>query len=249
MKNIISTLLVTLILILVATGVYFNQIEKMSIDQSKIPSKVEESGGFQRWITNLKNNEFIINADEFSLIEENEIYNTKWMTIKSVDQDGVLEEFEKELEVKKDKNIKGIAFSPSERQFVDYRHEERDINSSTDEPYHANEIHYLGMRDDKVIDAKFLDCSISANCYFDRAWFLEDSNDIFVVSEFSLVNTADGERTKNGTRDGAKTKNCASDEICTYTIKLHVIDLITNSRLVYVSNPFDLNFDAIVEEL
>lgn len=249
MKNKISALLVIIIFALITTGVYINQLEKLAIDQSKIPAKVEESGGFQRWITNLKNNEFIINADEFSLIEENEIYNTKWMTIKSVDQNGVLEEFEKEIEAKKDKSIRDIAFSPSNRQFVDYRSQERDINPNTNEPYKANEIHYLGLRDDKVIDARFLDCSVSANCYFDRAWFLEDSNDIFVVSEFSLANTADGERDKDSEKGMEEDEVCTWNDVCTYTIKLHVIDLITNSRLVYVSNPFDLNFNEIVEEL
>jgi hypothetical protein len=209
------------ILLLVIATITLNQIEKQSIDQSKLPEKVEDSRGFQRWITNLKNKDFEIEADEFLLLEENEIYNTKWVKISSIDQKGKQEEYDKTLEEVKD--FKKVVFSPSERQFIDYRDEVR-------RGYKSNEVNVYGLREDKIVDARVVDCSLDANCYFDRAYFLEDSNDVLVVSEFS----------RDIDKKAENIEPCTADELCTYTIKLHVIDMLQNSRLVYESLPFDI---------
>jgi hypothetical protein len=232
-----TKLLTTAIIILIALTVYSNYAEQLAVDQSKLPEKVEVSKGFQRWITNLKNKEFEIEADDFVLVEENEIYNTRWMKVTSYDLLEVKEEYASVIAEHQD--IKKVRFSPSERAFVDYRHEERS-------GYEPNEIRFYGLRDDKVIDARFLDCSVRANCYFDRAFFLTNSNDAFFVSEISQdikkIKDEDGNE-----RPGPPV--CTEEEICTYTFKLHVIDLKTNSRLVYRSLPYELILANILAEL
>ena len=230
MKKIkLEHVLVPLIFILVGFGVYINVQEQLSIDQSKLPEKVEENKGFQRWITNLKNKGLdFVDADEFTLIEENEIYNTRWMQVYSLDEKGRQEEFDQTIT--KHQNLNNVIFSPSERLFIDYRNIKRGT-------YKANEVHFYGLRDDKIIDARILDCSVRANCYFDRAYFL--SNDVFVISEFS--------RTIH--KHDSVAPKCSLDAECEYSIKIHVIDLINNSRLVYESKPFNIILSQLIPEL
>lgn len=228
MKDKLAIILSILILITVGGVVYSNILEENSIDRSKIPEKVELSKGFQKWITNLKNKDFMITADEFRLLEENEIYNTKWMKVYSIDEAGKKEEFESNIARHLD--IKKIVYSPSKRAYIDYRYETRD-------GYNPNEAHYYGLRDDKIIDARILDCSARANCYFDRAYFLD--NDVFVISEFS----------RNIDKKDQTAPICPTNQLCTYSIKIHVIDLVNNSRLIYVSKPFDIVWDEVVGEL
>ncbi len=222
-------LLVVAIFILVALAAGINIHKQFSIDQSKLPEKVEEAKGFQRWITNIKNKGLdFVNADEFLLVEENEIYNTRWMEVYSLDEEGRQEEFEQTIA--DHKNLQKVIFSPSERLFIDYRHEKRN-------GVKANEVHFYGARDDKIIDARILDCSVRANCYFDRAYFL--SNDVFVISEFS----------RDIHKRDTTTPECPKDTECAYTIKIHVIDLINNSRLVYESKPFNIVLSQLIPNL
>lgn len=218
------------VLLMVISTVVLNQIEKQSVDQSKIPEKVENSNGFQRWITNLKNKDFMIEADEFRLLEENEIYNTKWVKIFSLDQPGKEEEYEQRMQSVE--NLDKVVFSPSERQYLDYRAENRF-------DYRSNEAYVYGLREDRIVDARLVDCSINANCYFDRGYFLEDSNDVVVISEFS--------RTIDKKNDNPEP--CLRNQMCEYSIKLHVIDLLQNSRLVYESEPFDIILEEVIPEL
>lgn len=223
-----SWIIVILILIFVAVGVYSNVKEQRLIDHSKLPSKVEESVGFQRWITNLRNKGLATEADEFMLAEENEIYNTKWLNIYSLDEPGKQVEYNDYIS--SHKNIKKIVFSPSEHEFLDYRNVERD-------GYFPNEVHFYGLKEDKIIDARILDCSARANCYFDRAYFL--SNDLFVISEIS----------RDMDKKDTSTPSCDINSICTYTIKLHLIDLINNKRYVYESKPFEVNLWELMGEI
>ena len=85
MKNKTDIVLVSIIFLATLFGVYLNIEKQRSIDKSKLPERVEENKLFQRWITNLKNHDLNIEADEFKLKEENEIYNTTWMTVYSID--------------------------------------------------------------------------------------------------------------------------------------------------------------------
>ena len=227
-KKIIDVVLVVLIFAITGSIVYINIQKQQAVDRSKIPEKVEMNKGFQRWITNLKNKGLTIEADEFKLLEENEIYNTKWLKIYSMDQEGVTELFEQAIASHQD--IKKVIFSPSKRQFIDYRSEERD-------GYNANEVHYYGLREDKVVDARILDCSAKANCMFDRAYFLD--NDVFVISEIS----------RNIDKKAVDAPPCTPNNKCTYSFKLHVIDLNRNSRLIYESKPFETILTGLIPDL
>ena len=129
------------------------------------------------------------------------------------------------------KDVKKVAFSPSERAIVDYRNIKRD-------GYTPFEVHFYGIRDDKIINARILDCRTDINCYFDRAYFL-NNNDVFVISEFS----------RNIKENETIFTPCLIDNECTYTIKVHVIDLINNKRLVYESKPFNIILSQVIPEL
>ena len=155
MKNIAIFSSVLGIFLLTGATVYFNIQEQRAVDRSKIPEKGEAGKGFQKWITNLKNKDFVIEADEFRLVEENDLEILKYT-------------------YEKHKDIKGVVFSPSGEEFVDYRNIER-------YGYQTYEVRLYGLKEDKIIDARILDCSPKANCYFDRAYFLD--NDVFVISE------------------------------------------------------------------
>ncbi|KKS27336.1 MAG: hypothetical protein UU86_C0021G0011 [candidate division WWE3 bacterium GW2011_GWC1_42_102] len=185
MGKVINYVAAAAIFVAVTAGVWLNVAEQKSVDHSKLPDKVEQSIGFQRWITNLKNKDMFIEADEFTLKEENEIYNTKWMKV----------------------------------------------------GYAPNEVHFYGLKEDKIIDARILDCSAHANCYFDRAYFLD--NDVFVISEFSR--TID--------KKDVVSAACSLEETCEYSVKVHVIDLINNKRLVYESKPFQAVMTELMPEL
>lgn len=212
----------------IGLGVYSNISEQNANDRSKLPPKVETSRPFQRWITNLRNKDLVIEADGFVMREEVEIYNTRWMKVYSIDDPARKNEYLANLE--SHKNIEKIIYSPSEREFVDFRNIDRD-------GYLANEVHFYGQKEDKIIDARALDCSAKGNCYFDRAYFL--SNDVFVVTEIS----------RNVDKKDINVLACATTETCTYTFKLHLVDLINNSRLVYESKPFDAVLVKLIPDL
>lgn len=221
-------LLTFLIFGAVALGVTSNILEQLAIDRSKLPQKVELSKGFQRWITNLKNKGLDIQADEFKLKEENEIYNTKWVKVYSTDDTAIKTDIENKLATLK--NLKKVVYSPSERVYVDFRNESRD-------GYAPNEVRLYGQLDDKILDARVVDCSVRANCYFDRAYFLE--NDFLVISEIS----------RNIDKKDETTPVCPIDQSCTYTFKIHVTDIKHNKRWVYESKPFDMVLANLIKDL
>jgi hypothetical protein len=212
--------------ILAATAVNYKQDK--AVDRTKLPQKLEQAKPFQKWLTNLKNTGLTVEADEFRLNEENEIYNTNWMKVYSIDDPSVKTTYD--LTIAKYTTTDKVIYAPSGRQFIDYRNEPRD-------GFAANEIHYYGLRDDKLLDARLLDCSTKLNCYFDRAYFLD--NDVFVVSELS----------RNLDKRAADIPVCLITEPCTYTIKVHLVDLNKNSRLIYESRPFEVNLALLIPEL
>jgi hypothetical protein len=228
MKNKINLILAALILIFVGLGVYANIQKQNAVDRSRLPQKVQMNRGFQRWLNNLKNKGIDLEADDFKLTEKDEIYNAKWMKVSSTDEPGKKDEFEQTLLAHQ--NLKKVVFSPSEREFVDYRPDTRD-------GYKPNEVHFYGLKEDKIIDARILDCSVSTNCYFDRAYFLD--NDVFVISEIS----------RNVNKRDPNLQACAMDVICTYSAKVHVIDLINNARYVYESKSFDTVLSTLIPQL
>jgi len=234
MKDRITSLLTLAVFALIAATVAINYSKELAVDRTKIPEKIELDSGFQRWITNLKNSEIDINADDFRLKEENEVYNSASMKIySSYDEKeaGKLNEYiQKYTREFIEKGIRDVATSPNKKQILDIRNIER-------EGYMPNEIHYYGYRDERIIDSKILTCNPLANCIFDRGFFFD--NDVFIISEIS----------RNIEKDDENIKPCTIEEICTYTIKLHVIDLMHNSRLVYESPPFNLNLKKTIPEI
>jgi hypothetical protein len=89
MNNKIYTIFLTItVFSLVGAGVYINIQKQRAIDRSRLPEKVELSSGYQKWNTNLKKKNIPIEAEEFKLLEETELLNTKWMTVTSLDQPG-----------------------------------------------------------------------------------------------------------------------------------------------------------------
>jgi hypothetical protein len=221
-------LIFALTFVFIGLGVYSNIRQDNAKDRSKLPAKVEESRQFQRWITNLRNKDLVIEADGFNLDEEVEIYNTKWMKVYSAEDEDRKKELADSIEA--NKTTEKIVFSPSEREYLDFRNIERD-------GYLPNEVRFYGQKEDKIIDARILDCSTRNNCYFDRAYFL--SNDLFVITEIS----------RNVDKRDLTVPVCAPTEMCTYTFKLHLIDLINNSRLVYESQPFDTVLLDLIPQL
>lgn len=219
MNKVFTIFLVLGIFVLVAVGVASNVREEGAVDASKLPQKIEENRFFQRWITNLRNKKLVLEADEFYLKEKNEIYNTKWVKVYSLDDEKVKEEYEKNIEAHK--GLDKVVFSPSDREYVDFRNIERD-------GIKPNEVRFYGQKEDKLLDARILDCSVRANCIFDRAYFLD--NDTFVITELS----------RNIDKKDQTTPVCDTTQMCTYTFKLHFIDLINNARYIYESKPFDL---------
>ncbi len=227
-KNKVETLIICCILIFVITGVASNIQGQRAVDRSKLPEKVELNKNFQRWLTNLKNKELPVSADEFVFVEDAEIYNTKWIKVLSGDDPNNIKAYEENLA--QHVNLKKVVFSPSEHLYIDIRPEIR-------EGYNPNEAHFYGLLDGKILDARILDCSVDANCYFDRAYFIE--NDVFIISEFS----------RNIDKRQANNPVCTKQDMCTYSFKLHLIDLKNNKRLVYESAPFDGIWEQVVPEL
>jgi hypothetical protein len=228
MKKYINSVLMAVIFISVGFGLLLNVKQQRAIDRSKLPERVEEERMFQRWITNLKNHGLDIEADEFKLKEENEIYNTTWMTVKSSDDPKEMELYNSTI--LKHKDTEKVVFNPNGRVFVDFRNIPRD-------GIMANEVRLYGLKEDKILDARVLDCSTKSNCYFDRAYFID--NDVFVISEFS----------RNINKRDISVPECPVTQSCTYTIKVHVIDMIHNTRLVYESKPFDTVLPDILKQL
>jgi len=233
-KNKLTKLLTVGILLLVVGVVSSNYAEEYAIDQSKIPELMETGKEFQRWITNLKKH-MDVEADEFRLKEKNEVFNSAYLSIKSTDDENeynrhlaLIEEYMKYDKVK---------FSPNEFQFLDYRHIVRGINPKG-EPYQPNEIYYHALREDKIIDTMILSCKEEANCFMDRGFFLD--NHTFVISHFSRPISKQDLKEENF-------EECAFDEECTYTIKLHMFDLLNSEQLVYESEEYSLNLSTLVD--
>jgi len=234
-------IIIILIIILTGLGVYSNIYQQKAQDNSKLPSKIEEDGGYQRWIKNLKNKGFKIEAEEFILTEEEQIYNTKWINIKSIDDKGIEEYFNQTIN--DNKNIDKIIYSPSDRSFLDYRNIVKTAVSPEGNFYQPYEVRFFGIRDSKLIEARILECYNKANCYFDRAYFL--SNDVFVVSEFSLE-VKNKDSNDYGNLDIIP---CNIDQFCEYTIKIHLLDLVNNSKKTYESNTKQINLLQTIPEL
>lgn len=227
LKNNLDKILISIAFFLVGGVVYFNIKEQLSIDRSKIPSKLEENSNFQKWLTNAKKKGFNIEADKFRFVEDSNIYNTIWTSTSSIDNDGARADYEKNMEILRE--FKTSEESPNEREIVNY-------DSSQRFGFSPNQVFFYGLREDKILVTRVVDCEIESNCYFHRAGFLD--NHVFFVAQVSL---------KDFTKKNPVT--CDPTTICKYTFKIHLVDLMNNSRTVYESEEFEALFADLKEKL
>ena len=137
----IDKLLFVSVIVLTALGVSINIIQQQQQDNSKLPSKIEDDIYYQRWVTNLKNKDFEIEAEEFELIEEEQIYNTKWIQLYSVDDEQIMQIFNKTISEFQDTDK--VVYSPSERSFIDYRNINKGVQEPQAKNYKPNEVRFF----------------------------------------------------------------------------------------------------------
>ena len=231
-KKLITKILVALIFILVGATVYSNYREQLAIDRSKIPESMEYAKEFQDWIINMKK-QVDVSADEFRLKEVNEVFNSAHMKIASRDDKEAYKNHLDKLETFE--GYENVRFSPNDFQFLDFRHKLRQEAGFEFEPH---DVYFHGLRENKIIDTKILSCEPLRNCYFDRGFFID--NDTFVISRYSRPISDENIETGNY-------EPCAFDEACTYTIKLHLFDIINGDQYVYESNEYEVNLAETVE--
>lgn len=216
-----------LLLVFVFAAAYSNYAQKRAVDESKLPPYVENNKYFQKWITNHKNKDINLEADEFRLFEENEVYNTARIIVYPITDEVHVKAYKEYLE--NSENNKNARFSPDKSQVVEFTHALRFGISGRD--FKPQELLYLGKRGDRVIENKLLQCSTRALCYIDRAYFIND--DIVVASTFTLAS-------ENSTVPVAP---CDYSQECEYIVTLYVMNIADNSALVYKSLPLNLVLD------
>lgn len=226
-KNNLDKILLALIFGVVCFTVYLNIKEQMSIDKSKIPAKLEENSKFQKWLTNAKNKDINVEADKFKFVEDSNIFNTIWTSTSSVDNEQVRIDYERNMDILS--KFKTSEYSPNEREIVNFDNSERF-------GFTANQVFFYGLREDKILLTRVVDCEVESNCYFHRAGFLD--NHVFFVAELSL---------KEFTKKTPVT--CNPKDTCKYRFKIHFIDLIKNSRDVYESKEFEGIFEDLKSKL
>lgn len=224
----LDKILIILIALLIAVGVSLNIKEQQSIDRSKIPSKLEADSQFQKWITSMRKKEIVVEADNFRFVEDSNVYNTLWTSSVSIDNDEARRLYEENMKLLRtyEKN----AESPNEREIVNF---ENTIRFG----FNPEEVFFYGLREDRILRTKVTDCLPESNCIYTRASFLD--NHVFFIIEASLKNFDK----KN------PVVTCTKTQECTYTFKVHLVDLINNSRTVYESEDVKTTFEFIQKEL
>lgn len=226
-KNYLDKILIIGVFVTVILVVFSNIKEEMSIDKSKIPTKLEENSKFQKWLTNAKNKGIKVEADKFKFVEDSNIYNTIWTSTSSIDNDSARSDYENNMRILN--GYKTSEKSPNEREIVNFDNTERF-------GFTKNQVFFYGLREDKILLTRVVDCELEANCHFHRAGFLD--NHVFFVAEMSL---------KEFTKKNQIT--CDPTKICKYTFKIHLVDLINNSRTVYESEEFEGVFEDLKSKL
>jgi len=224
----LDKILILLIIILIGIGVGLNVKEQLSIDRTKIPSKLEADSQFQKWITSLRKKEIVVEADNFRFVEDSNVFNTLWTSSVSIDNEEARRLYEENMKFLKtlDKN----AESPNEREIVNF-------NNSIRFGFNPEEVFFYGLREDRILRTKVTDCLPESNCIYTRASFLD--NHVFFVIEASL----------KGFDKKKPVRVCTETQECLYTFKVHLVDLINNSRTVYESQEVKTTYEFIKNEL
>lgn len=223
----LDKILIFLIAIFIATGVSYNIYKQNSVDKTKIPTKLETNSRFQRWLSNLKEKGLDLDADSFRFKEENNIFNTIWTSTESIDNEVSRKTYEqnmKDLEV-----FKQTEKSPNEEEIVNFAPTERF-------GFTSNQVFFYGLREDRILKTKIAECQPISGCNFHRASFLD--NHVFFVMELSPKDY-----------DKNNPKVCSPDDLCNYTFKVHLVDLINNSRSVYESSVLSDTYNNLLKKL
>lgn len=213
MTQYLDKIIILLIAIVIAIGVSINLHKQYSVDRTKIPFKLESHSRFQRWLSNLEEKGLDLEADKFRYLEDNNIFNTIWTSTESIDDDNSRKIYEENMALLL--TFKESAKSPNEREIVNFSPVDRF-------GFLPNEVFFYGLREDRILRTKIVDCSLDTNCNFHRAAFID--NHVFFIMELSLKSF-----------NNPNFKTCALDEVCEYTFKVHLVDLNNNSRTVYES--------------
>jgi hypothetical protein len=223
----LDKILIILIAILIAGGVSFNLYKQYSIDRTKLPSKLELHSRFQRWITNLKEKGIPLEGDKFRFKEESNVYNSIWTSTASIDDDASKKAYDENMKTLG--GLKETVKSPNEREIVNF--------TATDRfGFTSNEVFFYGLREDRILRTKIADCQVGKNCNFHRAAFMD--NHVFFLMELSLKNF-----------DINNPKTCKLDEVCDYSFKVHLVDLMNNSKTTYESQTVTDTYNNIVSKL
>ncbi len=201
--------------------VYINLQEKAAVNESRLPEKVATERYFNRWLTNLKNKDVEIEGKEFFFIEEREALSMSVLKVYSVEDPIKKEQLDLALQNLQDTSH--VAFAPNNRIFLDYRDEFKD-------GFLPGQVRLFGQKENKIIEARIVDCYTPHNCYFDRAYFL--TNDYFVIHEVSLADKLD---------------LCTREEVCAHTFKTHLVDLINNKVKTYYSEEKLFSINAWID--
>jgi hypothetical protein len=228
MKSKTTAGIVIAILLLVAATTYINAAEKSRGFDKTLPGKIIQNTEHQNWISDQNNKGISILPEGFTYLERSEIYTTSRMRVLSPQEPETQEQYNADL--LENEGVEGIIFSPDGKQFIDIRNIPR-------KGYNATDVRYYGIRGDKIVDARFAECYYKFNCYYDYAYFVD--NNTFVVYEISQYTGGKGE----------KPKECLDSGECEYTFKIHLVNLDTNSRVIYESPAFWGILNLLVPEI
>jgi len=226
MKN-LDKILVIFISILVATSISINLYKQYSVDKTKVPNKLETNYRFQRWLSNLEEKDLKLEADNFKFLEDNNVYNSLWTSTSSIDDDNSRKIYEDNMKALLE--FKESELSPNDREIVNF--------SNTDRfGFLPNEVFFYGLREDRILRTKITDCPAISNCSFHRAAFLD--NHVFFIVELAQKDF-----------DKNNPQNCQLDQVCDYVFKVHLVDLMNNSRTVYQSTTINDTYNNILKKL
>lgn len=213
------------LILLVLIGATINYSKSLEQNSTKLPTGLEETHKFLKWINRWKERFPQIDADSFKKVDDGEIISSTnpRYTFKAINLDEV------KAEIQKVKDDKYVVVAPDKLQYLKF-------NEFYITPPEASSsyVYYYGIRDNKIVAGPIYECK-KTKCYFDRPFF--QTPDLFYLPEVEEeIDTKDPDR-------------CARVNICTYRLFLHEFDLKKNNRNTFESNKILTDFKEITEVL
>ena len=182
-------------------------------DDKTFPSEIADHENFKTFQKEMSDAGIVVNPDEIIIKDQREIYNPD--RIKVFSQQDEIKKTELEETTQSLRDVSGVTFSPDQKIILDYRNIAR-VGAS------SRQIRLFGIRSEKILDAPLLDCAISSECIYIDGYFID--NDSFVLHEISLAR---------------KDPDCVVGSTCSYSIKIHYVELMQNQRSLYESTEFE----------